>query len=171
MGTSQAPLRRDVVNAVVDAWVDYHLAAQAAVDNDTLTDQKIADAAMWAAVDNVKAKKWYDFVSKTWPAPDSMAAEALYNNGQVLAASHILLVTQGMNDSAKATVKKKAEALRAQATSANFADLAKKNSQDPGSKIKGGSLGTFPKGSMVPQFERGLLATKPGEISNVVETQ
>jgi hypothetical protein len=171
MGTSQAPLRRDVINAVVDAYVDYHLAAHAAADNDTLTDPKIADAAMWAAIDNVKAKKWYDLVSKTWPAPDSNAAEAIYNNGQILAASHILLVTQGMSDSAKATVKKKAQALRAQATSANFADLANKNSQDPGSKIKGGSLGTFPKGAMVPQFEQGLLATKPGEISPVVETQ
>jgi uncharacterized lipoprotein NlpE involved in copper resistance len=171
MGTTQAPLRRDVINAVVDAWVDYHLAAQAAVDKDTLTDSKIADVAMWAAIDNVKAKKWYDLVSKSWPAADSNAAEALYNSGGVLAASHILLVTQGMNDSAKAAVKKKAEALRAQATAANFADLAKKNSQDPGSKIKGGSLGTFPKGAMVPQFEQGVLATKPGEISKVVETQ
>ena len=171
MGSSQAPLRRDVVDALGDAWVDYHLAAQAAVNNDTLTDPKIADDAMWAAIDNVKAKKWYDQVSKTWPAPDSNSAEALYNAGQVLAASHILLVTQGMADSAKATVKKKAEALRAQATSANFADLAKKNSQDPGSKVKGGSLGTFPKGAMVPEFEKGLLATKPGEISQVVETQ
>ncbi|MFN2604058.1 MAG: peptidylprolyl isomerase [Gemmatimonadaceae bacterium] len=171
MGTSQAPLRRDVANAVVDAFVDYHLAAQAAVDKDTLTDPKIADNAMWAAIDNVKAKKWYDLVSKSWPAPDSNSAEAIYNRGEILAASHILLVTQGMTDSAKATVKKKAEALRAQATSANFADLAKKNSQDPGSKIKGGSLGTFAKGAMVPQFEQGLLATKPGEISPVIETQ
>jgi parvulin-like peptidyl-prolyl isomerase len=171
MGTSKAPLRKDVINAVVDAWVDYHLAAQAAVDKDTLTDPKIADAAMWAAIDNVKAKKWYDLVSKTWPAPDSNSAEAMYNRGEVLAASHILLVTQGMTDSAKATIKKKAEAIRAQATAVNFSDLAKKNSQDPGSKVKGGSLGTFPKGAMVAQFEQGLLATKPGEISPVIETQ
>jgi hypothetical protein len=156
---------------VVDAWVDYHLAAEAAANNDTLTDPKLADRAMWAAIDNVKAKKWYDRISKSWPAPDSSAAEAFYNSGQVLAASHILLVTQGMADSAKATVKKKADAIRAQATSANFGDLAKKNSQDPGSKMKGGSLGTFARGAMVPQFEQALLATKPGEISPVIETQ
>jgi len=171
MGKSQAPLRKDVFNAVADAWVDYHLAAEAAANNDTLTDPKLAETAMWAAIDNIKAKKWYDLVSKSWAKPDSSAAEAFYNSGQVLAASHILLVTQGMPDSAKATVKKKAEALRAQATSANFADLAKKNSQDPGSKIKGGSLGTFAKGAMVPEFEKALLATKPGEISPVIETQ
>jgi hypothetical protein len=171
IGTSQAPLRRDVFNAVTDAWVDYHLAAEAAINNDTLTDPKLADKVMWAAIDNVKAKMWYDLVSKNWPVPDSSAAESFYNNGQVLAASHILLVTQGMPDSAKATAKKKAEAIRAQATSANFSELARKNSQDPTTKIKGGSLGTFPRGAMVPQFEQALLATKPGEISSVVETQ
>ncbi len=171
LGSSQAPLRKDVINAVVDAWVDYHLAAQAAVENDTLSDPKLADKAMWAAIDNVKAKKWYDLVSKNWTPPDSAAAEAFYNSGQMLAASHILLNTQGMPDSAKATVKKKAEAIRAQATSANFAELARKNSQDPQSKIKGGSLGTFPRGAMVPQFEQAVLGTKPGEISPVIETQ
>jgi parvulin-like peptidyl-prolyl cis-trans isomerase-like protein len=171
VGTSQIPLRKDVISAVVDAWVDYHLAAEAAANNDTLTDPKVADKAMWAAVANIKAKKWYELVSKNWPKPDSSAAEAFYNSGQLLAASHILLVTQGMSDSAKATVKKKAEAIRAQATSANFAELARKNSQDPGSKIKGGSLGTFVRGAMVPQFEQGLLAAKPGEISPVIETQ
>jgi parvulin-like peptidyl-prolyl isomerase len=171
VGSSQVPLRKDVITAVTDAWVDYHLAAEAAANNDTLKDPKIADEAMWAAVANVKAKKWYDLVSKNWTKPDSSSAEAFYNNGNILAASHILLVTQGMPDSAKATVKKKADAIRAQATSANFAELARKNSQDPGSKIKGGSLGTFAKGAMVPQFEQALLATKPGEISPVIETQ
>jgi hypothetical protein len=170
MGTSQAPLRKDVINAVVDAWVDYHLAAQAAADKDTLDDPKLIDKAMWAVIDNVKAKKWYEQVSKNWKAPDSTSAESIYNNGQILAASHILFLTQGMPDSAKAAVKKKAVALRAQVTTANFADMAKKNSQDPGSKIKGGSLGTFPRGSMVPPFEQALLALKPGEISPVVET-
>ena len=171
VGTAQVPLRKDVIGAVVDAWVDYHLAAEAAASEDTLKDPKIADEAMWAAFANVKAKKWYDLVSKNWPKPDSAAAEAFYNSGQILAASHILLVTRGMPDTAKATVKKKADAIRAQVTSANFADMAKKNSQDPGSKIKGGSLGTFPKGAMVPQFEQALLATKPGDISPVIETE
>jgi PPIC-type PPIASE domain len=171
MGNSQAPLRKDVSKAVVDAWVDYHLAAKAAAENDTLNDPKLIDKAMWAAIDNVKARMWYEKVSKEWHPADSATAEALYSNGKVLAASHILLLTQGMPDSAKATVKKKIDALRKQVTSANFADLAKKESQDPGSKLKGGSLGTFPRGAMVPQFEQALFALKPGEISPVIETQ
>jgi PPIC-type PPIASE domain len=171
MGNSRAPMNKDVTSAVVDAWVDYHLAAQAAVENDSLKDPKVIDKAMWAIIDNAKAKKWYAQVSKNFHTPDSTAAEGIYNNGQVLAASHILLLTRGMKESAKAAVKKKADALRAQVTTANFAEMAKKNSQDSGSMTRGGSLGSFPRGAMVPQFEQALLALKPGEISPVTETQ
>jgi PPIC-type PPIASE domain len=171
MGNSRAPMNKDVTTAVVDAWVDYHLAAQAAVENDSLKDPKVIDKAMWAIIDNAKAKKWYAQVSKNFHTPDSTAAEGIYNNGQVLAASHILLLTRGMKESAKAAVKKKADALRAQVTTANFAEMAKKNSQDSGSMTRGGSLGSFPRGAMVPQFEQALLALKPGEISPVTETQ
>jgi peptidyl-prolyl cis-trans isomerase D len=155
---------------VADAWVNYHLAAKAAANNDSLKDPKVIDKAMWAAVDNIKARKWYDLVSKAWRAPDSSEAESFYNSGRVLAADHILLLTQGLPDSAKATMRKKIDAIRAQVTPANFSELARKNSQDPGSKDKGGSLGTFARGAMVAPFEQALLALKPGEISPVVET-
>jgi len=170
LGNSQAPLNRDIANAVVDAWVDYHLAAQAAAENDSLKDRKVIDKAMWAVIDNVKAKKWYDLVSKTWKAPDSTAAEGIYNNGQVLAASHILLLTKGMDTTAKLAAKKKAEGIRTQVNTANFAAMAKKYSQDSGSLSRGGSLGTFPRGAMVPAFEKALVALKPGEISAVIES-
>lgn len=171
MGNSQAPLRKDVAQAITDAWVDYHLVAKAGVESDTLNDPKLIDKAMWAVIANVKARKWYERVSKTWGTPDSSAAEGIYNNGQLLAASHILFMTQGMGEPAKAAAKKKADALRTQVNTANFAAMAAKNSEDPGSKSKGGSLGTFPRGAMVPQFEQALLALKPGEISPVIETQ
>ena len=64
-----------------------------------------------------------------------------------------------------------AQAVRAQATSANFEALASKNSQDPGSASRGGDLGIFPKGAMVKEFQDAVEALKPGEISPVVETQ
>jgi hypothetical protein len=76
-----------------------------------------------------------------------------------------------MNDAQKADVKKKADALRAKVTAANFAATATKNSQDQQSARQGGSLGIFPKGSMVPEFEKALVALKPGEISPVIQTQ
>ena len=51
-----------------------------------------------------------------------------------------------------------------------FEDLAKAHSDCP-SKDKGGSLGKFTKGQMVPDFEKALLAMKPGQISEPVKTQ
>ena len=170
MGSSKAPLRKDVASAIVDAWVNYHLVAEAAVNNDSLKDTKQVDEAMWAVIANVKAKKWYDNVSKTWKAPDSSTAEAAYNSGSLLAASHILLLTPDTAPAAKAAVKQKIDAIRAQVTSANFADMAKKNSQD-GSAQNGGSLGVFARGAMVKEFDQAAAALKPGEISPVVQTQ
>ena len=90
---------------------------------------------------------------------------------EILAADHILLFTRGMTDAQRTGAKKKIDALRARATSANFATLARANSQDTVSARQGGALGIFPKGAMVPEFERAVIALKPGEISPVITTQ
>src|ERR1700736_3996087 len=119
----------------------------------------------------LKARKWYDIVSKTWGVEDTTAAQRQWASGEILGADHILLLTQGMNDAQKADVTKKIDAIRAKVNSANFAATAKASSQDTQTAPKGGSLGIFPKGSMVPEFEKALVALKPGEISPVIQTQ
>ncbi|MDP9203069.1 MAG: peptidylprolyl isomerase [Gemmatimonadota bacterium] len=171
LGKSRAPVRKDIAKSIANVWVDYQLLGVAAAHNDSLADPKLIDEAMWPAISNMKARKWYDVVSKSWGVEDTAAAQRQWANGEILAADHILLLTQGMTDAQKADMKKKADALRAQVTPANFADLAKKNSQDQGSARQGGSLGIFPKGQMVPEFEKAVVALKPGEISPVIATQ
>ncbi|OWQ91961.1 peptidylprolyl isomerase [Roseateles aquatilis] len=88
-------------------------------------------------------------------------------------ASHIL-VKAGADMSAadKAKAKAKAEQLLADARKnpAGFADLARKNSDDPGSAERGGDLDYFGKGAMVKPFEDAVYALKKGEISNVVQS-
>ncbi len=54
---------------------------------------------------------------------------------------------------------------------ADFAELAKKHSDDPGSKGLGGELGWINKGTMVPAFEKVLVATKKGETSEVFRSR
>jgi foldase protein PrsA len=75
-------------------------------------------------------------------------------------ARHILVKTQGQANAIEAQLKK----------GADFATLAKANSIDPGSKDKGGELGWFGPGQMVPAFQKAAFALQPGQISAPVQT-
>jgi len=170
LGNSRAPIRKDIAKSIASVWVDYQLLGYAAAKGDSLNDPKAIDEAMWPAIANLKARKWYEKVSADWGTADPVAAQSRYASGEVLAADHILLFTQGMPAAEKAAVKGKIDAIRAGVTPANFAEIAKANSQDQGSAVRGGSLGLFPKGTMVADFERGVLALRPGQISQPIET-
>jgi peptidyl-prolyl cis-trans isomerase D len=91
-----------------------------------------------------------------------------YSTPEQIRASHILLKTEGKDDAA---VKAQAEELLKQARAgADFADLAKKNSEDEGSAKNGGDLDYFRRGRMVPEFEQVAFSLEPGQISEPVKT-
>lgn len=88
-------------------------------------------------------------------------------------ARHILIkVGKDASAAEKAAAKEKAEKLLVQVRKnpADFAKLAKENSDDPGSAERGGDLDFFGKGMMVKPFEDVAYALKKGEISNLVQS-
>jgi len=87
-------------------------------------------------------------------------------------AEHILFTTVGKTDAEVTEIKKKAEDILAQGRKgANFEDLAKKYSDDPGSKAKGGDLGWLLQGQTVPEFQQAAFSLPKGQISDLVKTQ
>lgn len=91
-------------------------------------------------------------------------------------ASHLLICYMGAKscDAAKFTkdeAKAKIEELKKQATPANFVELVKNNSTEPGAAERAGDLGTFSQGQMVPAFEKAAFEMAVGTISEPVETE
>jgi len=89
-------------------------------------------------------------------------------------ASHILITPDAAGGAdAKSKAKARADEIHAQLKKnpKEFAALAKKHSQDPGSASRGGDLGFFERGAMVKSFEDAVFSMKPGEISPPVESE
>ncbi len=89
-------------------------------------------------------------------------------------ASHILLAAPKSTPEAdRQKAKATAAELLAQIRKApdSFAELARKNSQDPGSAPSGGDLDFFPRGAMVKPFADAAFSMKKGEVSDIVETE
>jgi peptidyl-prolyl cis-trans isomerase D len=85
---------------------------------------------------------------------------------------HILIKTQGKPKEDAPKLKAKAEdILKKLQHGANLAELAKKDSDDPGSAAKGGELGWIVRGQTVPNFEKAAFSLQPGQLSGLVETE
>lgn len=100
-------------------------------------------------ITDAQARAFYDQQVKSFPG------------GQQVRASHILVPTE---DQAKAIFEQIAH-------DGDFAELAKKHSTDPGSKVKGGDLGYFGRGQMVPVFEKTAFSLPVGDVSLPVKSR
>jgi peptidyl-prolyl cis-trans isomerase C len=111
-------------------------------------------------ISEADAKKFYD------ENPDKFKVEESFRT------SHILIGADSKaTPEEKKKAKEKAAAIRKRvAGGEDFATVAKAESTCP-SASKGGDLGPISKGQMVPEFEKAAFALKPGELSDVVETQ
>jgi peptidyl-prolyl cis-trans isomerase D len=114
--------------------------------------------------------------SAAQPAGDSAvlyAHQAEYSVPEQARSRHILIkVAPGADAKTDAAAKAKAEGLLKQIQGgANFADLAKKNSDDPGSKDSGGELGFAKRGRMVPEFDECAIFTQKIGDTKIVKSQ
>jgi peptidyl-prolyl cis-trans isomerase D len=96
-----------------------------------------------------------------------------YKTPAKIKTRHILISSpKGADAKTDAAAKAKAEdVLKQVKAGGNFAELAAKYSDDPGSKDKGGDLGLQPTTLFVPEFSQAALALNPGQTSDLVRTQ
>ncbi len=98
-----------------------------------------------------------------------------FSQPEQVCASHILIKVKATPEEAEghpeAEARRLAEGLLAEVKKgAAFAALAKKSSEDAGSASKGGDLGCFPRGQMVPEFDNAAFGLAAGETSDLVKT-
>ncbi len=132
-----------------------------------MTYQKVVEAQQASKINITEedAKKYYDENPTQFEVKEQVRA------------SHILITsdTTGSEadpNQAKAKARAKIQDLLEQIKDgADFAELAKANSADPGSAVKGGDLGFFGKGRMVPPFDKAAFELEVGKVSDIVESQ
>ena len=116
----------------------------------------VADAKKNITISDEEAEKYYHLNISSYQQPERRQA------------SHILLKTDPSNDQEKKN--EAADLLAKLKDGADFATMAKEISEDPGSALRGGDLGFFAKGQMVPSFEQAVFSLEEGEISEVIKT-
>ena len=148
--------------------------SQAAITAEQFTAQ--------AKVDDAEVKKYFDENQAQFVSPERVRAEYVVLSADALAAQEAVTAQEvkqqweaafGQKAKEREQARKKALAVLAEVRKApaRFAEIAKAESQDPGSKDRGGDLGFAPRGSFVKPFEDALYRMKPGAVSDLVETE
>ncbi|HEY6643564.1 SurA N-terminal domain-containing protein [Povalibacter sp.] len=158
--TSDFSGQANITDEQIQSWYDSHkddylLPETVDLQYVQLTRAKAESA---VTVGEAELKDYYEQVKEKYESPERRHAR------------HILITaTDGLDDAA---ASKKAAELAAQAKAGgDFAELAKKNSKDPGSAVQGGDLGWAQRGMFVGPFEDALFGMQQGEIRGPIKTQ
>jgi peptidyl-prolyl cis-trans isomerase D len=156
---AQVKVTDEMLKSYYDAHAaEFEIPEQVKAEYVVLNNEAVASQ---ITVSDADIKSYYDQNTKRYTVDEQRRA------------SHILIAAGKDAPAAeKAAAKAKAESLLAQLRKnpADFARLAKENSQDPGSAERGGDLDFFGKGMMVKPFEQAAYKLKQGEISDVVQS-
>ncbi len=149
-----------LTDAQIQSWYDGHKSDYLTAETVDLEYLELTRAAAEASVKVTEEalKEYYEQSKERYESPERRKAR------------HILIVAaDGIDDAA--AQKKAQELLDKAKAGADFAQLAKDNSKDPGSAQQGGDLGWAQRGMFVGPFEETLFAMQPGEIRGPIKTQ
>jgi hypothetical protein len=107
-----------------------------------------------------KQSKWTKIQLTAWVWDESLTTDSTWVQGFKIEVSHILLKTE---DDAKSILTRIRQG-------ADFTEMAKQYSIDTASASKGGNLGEFSRGDLVPEFDQAAFRLRVGETSDVVKT-
>ncbi len=163
-----------IVEALADLWVNYTLLAEVTASDSTYALLDFEPIVLRQA-QQVMVFQLRDSVIQvdTFVTEDELRARYEAEEPAVeLRARHIMFqLPIGVTPSQRDSVADALAAVRERVLGGeNFELLARQLSQDPGTALNGGDLGTFGRGDMVAPFEEAALALRPGQVSDVVET-
>jgi hypothetical protein len=123
--------------------------------------EKIGEALAGTKVKVLESKtNWIKVQLTGWIWKNSLTEDSTMASGFTIRASHILVETK----------ERALELLDQIKHGADFEELAKQYSTDNASSEKGGDVGEFERGDLLPEFEDTVLQLKNGEVSNIVKT-
>lgn len=167
------PLEQRNLARLAGAYVDYALLAMAMAKGDSLTDSGLVAQAMWPVITQLKYSHYVERL-RAGTRLAGAQVDSTYSAGELRAFQHIL-VSVAPKAAPPAVQQKQAQVngiWRSLAVTggANFAAVATRRSEDPGSKEMGGWLDVGPRGRFVPAFEEAAWQLQPGAMSGVVRS-
>jgi parvulin-like peptidyl-prolyl isomerase len=171
---TRIPAQNDVVDAVANLWIDYILLATAAAQDSTLANVNL-DAILQPQFHQQLVFKLRDAVIQVDTVLSEDELQRLFEQEQPSAeirARHILFrVPADASPQVKQQIEQRAQQVQQQAAAgADFAQLAAEHTEEPQGGERGGDLGYFGRGQMVPMFEDAAFRLQPGQVSELVET-
>ncbi|MCR5260730.1 MAG: peptidylprolyl isomerase [Candidatus Gastranaerophilales bacterium] len=145
--------------------------------------KKLVESLSLTKITDEMAQKFYNENTDKFKYPDKVKASHILISTDKNRIKEIILAKEENKDLSDAEVEKKVdEELQARLQKAqkllneaklnpaNFAQLAKDNSDDPGSAVQGGDLGYFTKDQMVPEFSKAAFSARPSVVTGLVKT-
>src|SRR5437879_5585920 len=168
------PVRPDVLTGVANVYLDYAVFATELGRGRDLHDSALVLATQWPVAAQLKWEHYHDQLITTRGKLTPAQADSAFQAGTVRLFQHILIrIPQSAVPMVEQQKEKEASAVLMQAAARrgfNFTQLARRYSEDPGSKARGGYLPATPQGQFVPAFDSAAWTLPPGAMSGIVRT-